>query len=275
MLKSISEVRATNVQSIIDNHGLSRTDFAEKSGITYSQLGQYFGQNPSKVIGDNVARRIEKAFELEKFWLDQNWQNPVCTSIDGNNNNINNGTNHGVIGGENIHQTVAPRNIANSLKESFSTKPLPLFDIDDGVAYALSDDNDVQIIERAKESSTFIPSDSHAFGIKMVYQLTGITQTPISAGDILIVEPCIPPRNGDLVLLCLGYPNNKRGIIVRLFVDMQNVMSVQRNSNPPEILPAGSVICGVVRKVERDYLESGIITSRLDKTYKVIATLVE
>lgn len=73
----------------------------------------------------------------------------------------------------------------------------------------------------------------------MVYDLVGITPTPINTDDILLIEPCLPPRNGDLILLCLGYPNDKRGIIARLFVDMTGKHSVQDTKQTPSPFQRG------------------------------------
>lgn len=194
------------------------------------------------------------------------------TGIQVGRDNINNGTQ---IGQQNLVQNVLPEDIEGKPKEALNLKPLPLFDIDDGVIYALSDDEENEIIRRAKESTNFISEDSRAFGVQMVYPITGITATPINAGDVLIFEPQILPRNGDLVLLCLGYPDKMRGIVARLSVDIHGVMSVQHSDHAPEPLPKGSIICGVVRKIEREYLDGGIVRSRLDNNYNPLATLVE
>lgn len=43
---------------------------AEKLGMSESQLSQLMGKNPSKPVGDRLARKIEGKFGLPTGWLD-------------------------------------------------------------------------------------------------------------------------------------------------------------------------------------------------------------
>lgn len=192
-------------------------------------------------------------------------------SVDGDN--INSGTQ---IGTQTLNQTVLTEDIANTPDEDLNLKPLPLFDIDDAVVYALSDGkDDGQIMERAKQSTVFIPSTSRALGVRVIYDLVGITPTPTNAGDGILVEPCLPPRDGDLVLLCLGHPHTKRGVMVRLFIDLHGNYSISDGKEEPQSIPKGSAICGVATKIERELIDGSIINSRINKEHKPIIIPVD
>lgn len=56
----------------MDKKDISRGDLASRLNMSYSQLSSYIGKNPSKGIGDEVAGRIEEAFELNRGDLDVN-----------------------------------------------------------------------------------------------------------------------------------------------------------------------------------------------------------
>lgn len=70
-LMQIHEIRLTNARDLMKESRLSRTDFAEKVGLSYNLLSQYIGKNPTKNIGDETARKIEDAFGKPKGFLDQ------------------------------------------------------------------------------------------------------------------------------------------------------------------------------------------------------------
>lgn len=70
MLKSISQVRLENVEKLMKDRNIKNQQFADTADINSAQLSQYFSGR--KIIGDTVAERIEKNFELPRYWLDQN-----------------------------------------------------------------------------------------------------------------------------------------------------------------------------------------------------------
>ena len=70
-LMQIHEIRLKNTRDLMKKSGLSRTDFAEKVGLSYNLLSQYIGKNPTKNIGDETALKIEEAFGKPKGFLDQ------------------------------------------------------------------------------------------------------------------------------------------------------------------------------------------------------------
>lgn len=73
-LLRIHQIRLANTLRLLDETKLKRKDLSEKAEIGYSLLSQYIGKNPTKNIGDEVAERIEKAFDKPKGYLDQNFE---------------------------------------------------------------------------------------------------------------------------------------------------------------------------------------------------------
>lgn len=219
---------------------------------------------------DELVEKLAEFLEVEPHELrytDLELDSKNNTGLIINGNNTNNGTQ---IGTQNNLSATFVNDETQEIGEQLNLKSLPLFDIDDGVIYALSSDDSNEIIERAKPSTAFIKQESKAFGVRILYDLVGITNSPICTGDVLLVEPKIPPRNGDLVLLCLGYPDNKRGVIARLYVDMMDNYSVQSDHNPAQPMPSNAVICGVVTDVTRNLIDSSIVQTRLNKDYRPI-----
>ena len=70
-LMQIHEIRLMNARNLLKESGLSRADFAEKTGISSNLISQYIGKNPTKNIGDETAIKIEEAFGKPKGYLDQ------------------------------------------------------------------------------------------------------------------------------------------------------------------------------------------------------------
>jgi hypothetical protein len=63
-----SEIRRENLRSLKKVHG-SRV-LLEKLGIVKQHLSQYIGKNPTRNIGDQFARDIERAFGKPRGWMD-------------------------------------------------------------------------------------------------------------------------------------------------------------------------------------------------------------
>ena len=68
-MKTSTEIRLENARALIDEAG-GRPQMAKRLGMSESQLGQIIGPNPKRNIGPAMARRIERAFSLERGWLD-------------------------------------------------------------------------------------------------------------------------------------------------------------------------------------------------------------
>lgn len=71
-MKSISELRRENALALIakDETISGLTDFAKKIGKAQAYVSNILGENPKRNIGNQVAREIEKYFNIQSGWLD-------------------------------------------------------------------------------------------------------------------------------------------------------------------------------------------------------------
>ncbi|PNG40837.1 peptidase S24 [Pseudomonas asplenii] len=66
----ISDTRLQNFRRVIAERKLRLTDVAELLGKAPAQVSAFGGKNPTKGIGDQIAREIEKALSLHDGYLD-------------------------------------------------------------------------------------------------------------------------------------------------------------------------------------------------------------
>jgi hypothetical protein len=73
-MKSIYETRLLNARLLVQHVG-TMTAFAEQIERTPTQVSRFLGSNPSRNIGEKMARHIEHSFCLPDYWLDTDHQN--------------------------------------------------------------------------------------------------------------------------------------------------------------------------------------------------------
>ncbi|MDR0189744.1 S24 family peptidase [Pseudomonas yamanorum] len=66
----ISDTRLQNFRRVLAEKKLRLTDIAEMMGKAPAQVSAFGGKNPTKGIGDRIAREIEKALRLHTGFLD-------------------------------------------------------------------------------------------------------------------------------------------------------------------------------------------------------------
>ncbi|KTB55151.1 hypothetical protein AO067_10435 [Pseudomonas viridiflava ICMP 13104] len=66
----ISDTRLENFRRILADRGLRFTDIADLLGKAPAQVSAFGGKNPTKSIGDKIAREIERALDLIEGSLD-------------------------------------------------------------------------------------------------------------------------------------------------------------------------------------------------------------
>lgn len=66
----ISDTRLQNFRRVLAEKKLRLTDIAELMGKAPAQISAFGGKNPTKGIGDRIAREIEKALHLYTGFLD-------------------------------------------------------------------------------------------------------------------------------------------------------------------------------------------------------------
>lgn len=70
-MNTISEIRLANTRALLETHTLNLTAFANMVGMSIQQMSQVIGSNPTRNIGDQMARRFESALGKPLGWLDQ------------------------------------------------------------------------------------------------------------------------------------------------------------------------------------------------------------
>jgi transcriptional regulator with XRE-family HTH domain len=74
-MKTIAEIRLSNARRLLSSRGMSMSMFARDAGMSLQQVSAVIGSNPSRNIGEQLARRIEEFFGRPNGWLDHNhWQ---------------------------------------------------------------------------------------------------------------------------------------------------------------------------------------------------------
>lgn len=68
-LQSISQIRYTNARQLMQDAG-SQVAMRQIVNRSQSQISQIIGRNPSKAIGNSMARWLEQCFNKEYGWLD-------------------------------------------------------------------------------------------------------------------------------------------------------------------------------------------------------------
>lgn len=64
------ELRRENARKLASGKG-GKADFARLVSMEPSQVSQLIGPSPTKNIGNSIARRIERAYQLPEGWLDE------------------------------------------------------------------------------------------------------------------------------------------------------------------------------------------------------------
>lgn len=68
-MKNIYEIRRQNCHLLIKHAG-SMADFAQQIERSQTQVSRIAGINPTRNIGEKLARHIERCFCVSNFWLD-------------------------------------------------------------------------------------------------------------------------------------------------------------------------------------------------------------
>jgi len=78
-MKTNDEIRRDNARKLRDSAG-GNSSFAALIEREPTQVSRVIGKNPTKKIGDDLARHIEKCFDLPDGWLDKEHQAMNITS---------------------------------------------------------------------------------------------------------------------------------------------------------------------------------------------------
>lgn len=146
-------------------------------------------------------------------------------------------------------------------------KSMPLLDIDIAVRHLANPDKDrTQIQGNGDRAATFIPHSGNTVGVRMA---DDVEFAGIKRGDILIVEPNIPPRDKDLVLICIDNTGYLRGMVGKLSIAIDGTHTIIYDGGAGVPLPDGAFIAGVIVEVKRRLIPTDILLSRLDPDYNI------
>ena len=154
-------------------------------------------------------------------------------------------------------------------------KTIPLLEIDQAVKY-VSQRSQVDI-KHSERVATTMPHSDLAFAVRMFdnsMKAEENTEESISKGEILIVEPKIPPRHEDIVVVNLN-PEKQIGMVAKLEIDPFGKRRLRRtgiNVAGENLidLPEGAFICGVVIEIKRRTISFSEAEKRIKNEYNPI-----
>lgn len=197
--------------------GLSQAKIAGLIGVTQAAINHYL--NGTNALNASIASEFAKVLGVPvgRFsWRLEKEINEMSNSLIISGGVINGALNNN-IGGvhNNTSYTLNQNSASEPTKEELADadkhflKSMPLLDIDIAVRHLANPDKDrTQIQSGGDRAATFIPHSRHTIGVRMA---DDVEFAGIKRGDILIVEPNIPPRDKDLVLICIDNTGYLRG----------------------------------------------------------------
>ena len=79
-MKTTSDIRRENARRLAREAG-SNAQLAREMGMSDSQMGQLIGENPTRNIGPNLARRLEAGRGKQTGWMDLPHEEAVIQSL--------------------------------------------------------------------------------------------------------------------------------------------------------------------------------------------------
>ncbi|BAP44745.1 peptidase S24, S26A and S26B [Pseudomonas sp. StFLB209] len=162
---TISDIRLQNLRRIMAERQLRLTDIADLLGKAPAQVSAFGGKNPTKGIGNRIAREIEQVLHLQLGELD-------------------------VLGG-----TESSKNIDRASARARATE-LPMLDLKSVDSWMSGNTGKSDGIQIGWINSPG-PVGEKSFGITV----EGLSMEPFfQAGDRLIIDPSHPCKNDSFVL---------------------------------------------------------------------------
>lgn len=255
--------------------GLSQEKIASLIGVTQAAINHYL--NGTNALNASIASEFAKILGVPvgRFsWRLEKEINEMSNSLIISGGVINGALNNN-IGGvyNNTSYTLNQNSVSEPTKEELADadkhflKSMPLLDIDIAVRHLANPDKDrTQIQGDGDRAATFIPHSRHTIGVRMA---DDVEFAGIKRGDILIVEPNIPPRDKDLVLICIDNTGYLRGMVGRLSIAIDGTHTIIYDGGSGVPLPDGAFIAGVVVEVKRRLIPTDILLSRLNPDYNI------
>ena len=283
MYRTIDEIHRERLKMLIEQYG-SQVKLAKAIGRHKALVSQWLvgakRADTGKVrkMGTETARDIEEKLGLPYGWFDQPIQPAQNNKAEQMqvSNNYGSGSQHATF--YNLYsgrtRTIPAESLSTEQEKYLET--MPLLDIDSGVDFALDSEEYLKKInDNGNLVSIFIPHSSHTFGIQLPDDIPEeVAGEHIKKGSIVVIEPKIEPRHGDIVLVGLNYySGNRRGMIAKCSFGLDNVIRIRYNEMPAAELPEGAWISGVVVEIKRRINPTDTIQVRLNKDWDILNTL--
>lgn len=247
-----------NYAYLLRTHGLNSRQLSDRLGgkpsqPTLSRLEKTPGKNPRleniQIIADYFGVPIEDLMN-KPLWMDSAQT-------------------------QEITQKIQEPKTSYAAAGKLPKKTIPLLEIDQAVKY-VSQRSQVDI-KHSERVATTMPHSDLAFAVRMFdnsMKAEENTEESISKGEILIVEPKIPPRHEDIVVVNLN-PEKQIGMVAKLEIDPFGKRRLRRtgiNVAGENLidLPEGAFICGVVIEIKRRTISFSEAEKRIKNEYNPI-----
>lgn len=247
-----------NYAYLLRTHGLNSRQLSDRLGgkpsqPTLSRLEKTPGKNPRleniQIIADFFEVPIEDLMN-KPLWMDSAQT-------------------------QDITQKIQEPKTSYATAGKLPKKTIPLLEIDQAVKY-VSQRSQVDI-KHSERVATTMPHSDLAFAVRMFdnsMKAEENTEESISKGEILIVEPKIPPRHEDIVVVNLN-PEKQIGMVAKLEIDPFGKRRLRRtgiNVAGENLidLPEGAFICGVVIEIKRRTISFSEVEKRIKNEYNPI-----
>jgi SOS-response transcriptional repressor LexA len=191
-MKTVKDIRRENARSLATE---GPAKFAHTIESSTQQVNQTIGPNPTRNIGDALARRIESAFGKDFGWLDVEH---TSAGIDISKKEQNTGMIDALVQDTLHNMRVEPREKfdANVEPVEASWRRVPLISfVQAGMMtevvdpFSLGDGFEIVL--------THLPVSSRTFALR----IKGESMLPeYKPGDVVIIDPDVAPQPGDMVV---------------------------------------------------------------------------
>lgn len=199
VLKTVKETRLANARLLQQSLKGGQDEMCAKIGKSQSQVSSFMGANPTKGIGNKIAREIEIAFDLEEGWMDS-WHDLYKEHIETkpSKDSLVNQDHDQSTANQNTHQPTTRPNVAPA--PSNKEKLYPVISWVHAGAWAEAVDLYQPGCADQWETTDSNVSD-RSFWLKVVGDsMTALSGPSIPEGHLILVDPDATPINGSLVI---------------------------------------------------------------------------
>ena len=228
----INSIRQSNIKELIAEYGsqarlvemINKGLSPNEKQIDASQISNAINQK--RPFGDKICRKVERALNLERYWLESISRNDATAEAD------------------------SIYNVEPGLK---IRSRIPLISwVQAGEWSEIFDSFELSEAEEWRESTARVSSQAFALRVKGDSMTNPYGTPTIPDGSVVIVDPAVRPESGSIIVARLD--EQKEATIKKLVIDVSNKYLVALNPNYRSIeIDDNCTIIGVVKKVEIDF----------------------